>query len=167
MAGTDQLSAVFSALSGRPFTPGQGTFDQSGQAVSAIRADCLADPTYDYSLGYLFPDLNTTRSAITNAAQAFAVPAAGKLGSCGRDSARGPKFAQFDLNFVKEFRLRGTSRIQARWEIFNVANRVNLGGFQSTSVRSSSFGKIGSTESPERCGTRSTWCPTTVCQCGV
>ena len=144
------LGAVFSALSGRPFTPNVGTFDQSGQAINAIRADCLADPIYDYSLSYLFPDLNTTRSAITNAAQAFATPAAGKLGSCGRDSARGPNFAQFDMNFIKEFRLRGTSRIQARWEIFNLTNRVNLGAFQSTSVRSSSFGKIGSTPDVDR-----------------
>jgi hypothetical protein len=54
------------------------------------------------------------------------------------------------MNFVKEFKLRGTSRIQARWEIFNVTNRVNLGAFQSTSVRSSSFGKIGSTPDVDR-----------------
>ena len=81
-----QIGAVLTVLSGRPFTPGLGTFDQTGQAINAIRADCLADPTYNYSLDYLFPDANTSRSAITNAAQAFATPAAGKLGSCGRDS---------------------------------------------------------------------------------
>ena len=67
-----QIGAVLTMLSGRPFTPGLGTFDQTGQAINAIRADCLADPTYNYSLDYLYPDLNTSRSAITNAAQAFA-----------------------------------------------------------------------------------------------
>jgi hypothetical protein len=145
-----QIGAVLTALSGRPFTPGLGTFDQTGQAINAIRADCLADPIYNYSLDYLYPDLNTSRSAITNAAQAFATPAAGKLGSCGRDSARGPAFHQLDLNFVKEFKLQGGTRLQARWEVFNLTNAVNLGGFLSTSTRSSSFGKIGSTPDVDR-----------------
>jgi hypothetical protein len=148
--GPLQIGAVFSALSGRPFTPGQGTTDLTGQAVNNSRADCLADPIYNFSLDYLFPDLNTSRSAITNAAQAYANPAAGKLGSCGRDSARGPKFAQLDMNIIKEFKLKGSSRIQARWEIFNLTNRVNLGGFLSTSTRSASFGKIGSTPDVDR-----------------
>jgi hypothetical protein len=54
------------------------------------------------------------------------------------------------MNFVKEFKLTSGSRIQARWEIFNVTNRVNLGAFLSTSVRSASFGKIGSTPDADR-----------------
>jgi hypothetical protein len=110
-----------------------------------MRANCLAPLEYDYSLDYLFPDLNTSRSGITNASTALATPAPGTLGSCGRNSGRRPGFAQLDMNFVKEFTLRGTSRLQARWEIFNLTNRVNLGGFLTTNARSGSFGKIGST----------------------
>jgi hypothetical protein len=144
------VGAVFSALSGRPFTPNVGTFDQSGQVINALRADCLADPVYNYGLDYLFPDLNTSRSAITNAAQAFATPAAGRLGTCGKGSGRLPTFAQLDMNFVKEFKLTRGSRIQARWEIFNLANRVNLGAFLSSNVRSASFSKIGSTPDADR-----------------
>jgi hypothetical protein len=144
------IGAVFTALSGRPFTPGQGTTDNSGQIINAIRANCLADPIYNYDLGYLFPDLNTSRSAITNAAQAFANPAAGTLGTCGRDSARGPNFHQLDMNFVKEFKLANGSRLQARWEVFNLTNTVNLGAFISTSTRSANFGKIGSTPDVDR-----------------
>ncbi len=149
--GPLQIGAVFSALSGRPFTPGIGSFDQSGQNTGQLRADCLGPaPTYDYSLGYLFPDLNTSRSAITNAAAAFATPAAGRLGSCGRNSGRLPTFTQLDMNILKEFKLQGNKRLQARWEIFNLTNRVNLGGFLSSSVRSTSFGKIGSTPDVDR-----------------
>jgi carboxypeptidase family protein/TonB-dependent receptor-like protein len=144
------VGAVLTALSGRPFTPGQGSTDNSGQVINAIRANCLADPIYNYDLNYLFPDLNTSRSAITNAAQAFASPPAGTLGTCGRDSGRGPNFRQLDLNFVKEFKLQGTTRLQARWEVFNLTNTVNLGGFLSTNTRSSSFGKIGSTPDVDR-----------------
>jgi Carboxypeptidase regulatory-like domain/TonB dependent receptor/TonB-dependent Receptor Plug Domain len=148
--GPLQVGTVFTALSGRPFTPGVGTFDQSGQNIGALRADCLTDPIYNYNLDYLFPDGTTTRPAITNAAQAFATPAAGKLGTCGRNSGRRPLFAQLDLNILKEFKLQGHARLQARWEIFNVTNRVNLGGFLSTSVRSGSFGQIGSTPDVDR-----------------
>ena len=144
------VGAVFTALSGRPFTPGQGSTDNSGQVINAIRANCLVDPLYNYDLNYLFPDPSTSRSAITNAAQAFANPAPGTLGTCGRDSGRGPTFRQLDLNIVKEFKLSSVSRLQARWEIFNLTNQVNLGGFLSTSTRSSSFGKIGSTPDVDR-----------------
>ena len=144
------VGAVFTALSGRPFTPGQGSTDNSGQVINAIRANCLVDPLYNYDLNYLFPDPSTSRSAITNAAQAFANPAPGTLGTCGRDSGRGPAFRQLDLNIVKEFKLSSVSRLQARWEIFNLTNQVNLGGFLSTSTRSSSFGKIGSTPDVDR-----------------
>ena len=144
------VGAVFTALSGRPFTPGQGSTDNSGQVINAIRANCLVDPLYNYDLNYLFPDPSTSRSAITNAAQAFANPAPGTLGTCGRDSGRGPAFRQLDLNIVKEFKLSSGSRVQARWEIFNLTNQVNLGGFLSTNTRSSSFGKIGSTPDVDR-----------------
>ena len=148
--GALQVGTVFTALSGRPFTPGIGTFDRSGQNTGWLRADCLEAPIYNYDLDYLFPDAKTARSAITNAATAFVTPANGTLGSCGRNSARRPGLAQLDLNILKEFRMHGSARVQARWEIFNLLNRVNLGTFQSTSVRSSLFGTIASTPDVDR-----------------
>jgi hypothetical protein len=148
--GPLQIGTVFSALSGRPFTFGQGTTDNSGQAVGAIRANCLADPIYNYDLDYLFPDATHTLPAITNAAQAFANPPTGTLGTCGRNTGRRPGFAALDLNILKEFKLHGNTRLQARWEIFNVTNRVNLGTFLSTSTRSGVFGQIGSTPDVDR-----------------
>ena len=148
--GPLQIGVAYSALSGRPFTPGQGTTDNSGQATGVMRANCNAEPIYNYDLNYLFPDATTSRSAITNAAQAFSNPPAGTLGTCGRNSGRRPGFAALDLNFLKEFKLHGNTRIQARWEIFNVTNRVNLGTFLSTSTRSGVFGQIGSTPDVDR-----------------
>jgi len=148
--GPLQIGTVFSALSGRPFTFGQGATDNSGQAVGVIRANCLADPVYNWDLDYLFPDANTTRSVITNAAQAFANPATGTLGTCARNTGKRAGFAALDLNILKEFKLHGNTRLQARWEIFNVTNRVNLGAFLSTSTRSGVFGQIGSTPDVDR-----------------
>ncbi len=131
-----QVGTVFTALSGRPFTPNISSRDQSGQDTASVRANCFADPIYDFT---------NPNGIITNAAQAFGTPAAGTLGTCGRNSARLPGLAQWDLNIIKEFRVQGNTRIQARWEIFNLLNRVNLGALQSSNVRSGAFGTIGST----------------------
>jgi hypothetical protein len=58
---------------------------------------------------------------------------------------RTPGLAQWDLNFIKQFSVHGSSKVQARWEIFNLLNRVNLGSIQTSNVRSGLFGTIGST----------------------
>ena len=70
------------------------------------------------------------------------------LGNCGRDSYRRPGLAQLDMNILKQFKLSGNTRVQARWEIFNLFNRVNLGAPQSTNIRSSLFGTIGCRKGP-------------------
>jgi hypothetical protein len=139
------VGTVFTALSGRPFTPNISSRDQSGQDTGSLRADCFAAPTYNFDPSYLYPDPDTTNPFITNAAAAFGTPARGKLGTCGRNSVRLPGLAQWDLNILKTFRLAGGSRIEARWEIFNLLNRVNLGNFPNTNVRSGSFAVINST----------------------
>jgi len=131
-----EVGTVFTALSGRPFTPNISSRDQSGQDTGSIRANCLADPIYDFT---------NPEGFITNVSQAFVTPAAGTLGTCGRNSARLPGLAQWDVNVIKEFKISAGTRVQARWEIFNLLNRVNLGSAQSTNIRSSLFGTIGST----------------------
>ena len=130
------VGTVVTVLSGEPFTPNIGSRDRSGQDTGSLRADCFAAPIYDVTN----PD-----GFITNASQAFGTPATGRLGTCGRNSARLPGLAQWDINILKSFHLSGTSRIEARWEIFNILNRVNFGLPISTNVRSGAFATIGST----------------------
>ena len=62
------------------------------------------------------------------------------LGLCSPGDA--PVDVLLDLNIIKEFKMRGTSRIQARWEIFNVTNRVNLGNPQTIKVGDALLGRI-------------------------
>jgi len=138
---------VFTALSGRPFTPNVGSRDRSGQDTGSLRADCLADPLYNFDTSYLYPSSDTSAALpfITNAAQAYGTPATGKLGTCGRNSARLPGLSQLDANILKTFRLSNGARIEARWEIFNLFNTVNLGNFPGMNVRAGSFAVIRST----------------------
>jgi outer membrane receptor protein involved in Fe transport len=135
-----EVGTIVTALTGVPFTPNISSRDQSGQDTGSVRANCLAAPIYNYD-----PSVAGTTGIITNAKQAFATPAAGTLGTCGRDSAWRPGLLQWDLNIIKMFNVGGNTRVQARWEIFNVLNRVNLGGLQSSNIRSGAFGTIGST----------------------
>jgi hypothetical protein len=135
-----EVGSVFTAYTGRPFTPNLGsTFDHSGQGTFFMRANCLADPIYNYD-----PTVAATTGIVTNASQAFAIPANGTLGTCGRGDGRRPGLEQWDMNILKLFHV-GTTTVQARWEIFNVTNHVNLAALTSTNIRSSSFGLIGST----------------------
>ncbi len=145
-----EVATVFTALSGRPFTPNVGSRDRSGQNTGWMRADCFADPIYNYDPSYLFPNSTTSNSIVTNAAQAYGTPPDGRLGTCGRNSARLPGLSQLDLNVIKAFKIGPSARVQARWEIFNVFNRINLGALQSTNVRSGVFGVIGSTPDVDR-----------------
>ena len=55
---------------------------------------------------------------------AFATPQPGTFGNLPRNYLRGPGFWQADLMISKDFRF-GSQSLQARAEIFNIANRLN------------------------------------------
>jgi outer membrane receptor protein involved in Fe transport len=156
------IGAVYTALSGRPFSPTvPASFDRSGQNTGWLRASCSGDPVYSFDPRYLFPNATTNNSIVTNQpplsvrtgtdqTALLSTPAIGAIGTCGRDSYRRAGLSQLDVNILKQFRLGTNTRIQARWEIFNLLNRVNLGSLQSTNVRSGVFGTIGSTPDVDR-----------------
>jgi hypothetical protein len=79
----------------------------------------------------------------------FPVPAAGTNGNLGRNTFRGPGFAQLDLTISKAFRLSEGISLQLRAEAFNALNRVNLQNPVSNLV-SPDFGRSTSTLSPRQ-----------------
>jgi carboxypeptidase family protein/TonB-dependent receptor-like protein len=131
-----QVATVFTALSGRPFSPNISSRDRSGQGIGAIRANCSGTIEYDSR----DPD-----NYVTNASSVFSDPPPGTLGTCERNAGRLPGLAQWDFSILKNLRLQNDVRLQFRWEIFNLLNRANFGLLQSTNVRSGIFGTIGST----------------------
>ncbi|MBO0720066.1 MAG: hypothetical protein J2P41_04550, partial [Blastocatellia bacterium] len=72
---------------------------------------------------------------------AFAMPAAGTLGTASRNIIYGPGNQSWDLSLFRYFSLRGEHRLQFRAEFFNLPNLVNLGNPVST-MTNGSFGKI-------------------------
>jgi len=136
-----QLGSIVTALTGRPWTPQlDSSADNSGQDLVYQRPDCLAAPIYQFG--------DPSSPTITNAATAFAIPADGTIGNCGRNSLRGPRFVQWDANLNKTTKITERISIQLRWEVFNVLNHPNFGPTPTTSGRtttSSSFSTYSST----------------------
>jgi len=57
---------------------------------------------------------------------AYVLPAAGSQGTAGRNTLIGPGSKQVDFSLSKRFPL-GASRLEFRWEIFNLFNTTNFG----------------------------------------
>jgi hypothetical protein len=129
-----EFATVFTAFSGRHFTPGLSSRDRSGQDTGTIRANCSAT-----AIQYNPRDPS---HYIANAKTVFSVPANGTVGTCGRNIVVGPGLAQWDLSLIKLTTLGGNAKLQLRWEVFNVLNRANFDGSSATyNVRSGSFGQ--------------------------
>jgi hypothetical protein len=56
----------------------------------------------------------------------------GQVGTCGRNSFRGPKFVQWDFNVNKMTKITERVSIQLRFEIFNILNHPNLNPFPAS-----------------------------------
>lgn len=114
------VNTIIAAVSGAPFTPQIG-FDQSGLTTGAQRPNLAPGRSLDEAiLGSPTQWYDPT---------VFALPAAGTLGTVGRNSLRGPGLVTVDLGFIKDTRLPGVSdafAVQFRVEVFNLLNRANF-----------------------------------------
>jgi hypothetical protein len=82
---------------------------------------------------------------------AFTQPPAGTLGNLGRNSVRGPGFANYDLSVFRSFVVHEQTRLELRGEAFNIANSPHFAN-PIASVNSANFGQSISTLpfAPER-----------------
>jgi hypothetical protein len=82
-------------------------------------------------------------------ADLFTSPAAGENGSSGRNSYVGPKYSNLDAVLHKKFNWSQSKYLSFRIEAFNVFNRTHF-GLPDTTLGSSAFGTIGSTQGTPR-----------------
>jgi hypothetical protein len=113
-----QTSVLFTAQSGRVFTPRVG-FDNSntGNVGGAFGYDRPneVDPS------------EAPAGTVGYDGRYFVVAPPYTFGTAGRNTLRGPGSASLDLALIKGFRLRGSRRLEVRLEAYNALNRVNLG----------------------------------------
>jgi hypothetical protein len=89
----------------------------------------------------LYPENQTIDNWINPAA--FAMPAKGTWGNCGRNIVTGPGVNQWDIALLKNIPINENQKISFRAEFFNMFNRVHLGQ-PGANRASSSFGRITS-----------------------
>jgi len=79
---------------------------------------------------------------------AFAIPAAGQLGTLGKGSVRGKPITNIDFSMAKNWRFKERYGIQFRAEFFNVFNHANFVGFNTNIQSGNDFGTLNVAQSP-------------------
>jgi hypothetical protein len=142
--GDWQIAFIYQAQSGFPYTI--GVFGDTANAgtllnVNPIRADVV--PGVDPNL----PADERNADHWFNTA-AFATPAAFTFGTATRNSMVGPALAKADVSLERRFDVSRT-RIDFRFEAFNVFNRVNYAAPERF-VNTPQFGTIRMASTPAR-----------------
>jgi hypothetical protein len=123
-----QVSGIYNFVSGAPLTfsvPGATL----GNGVNA-RPNIVGDPHVPNPSADLWFNPN-----------AFASPPRYQFGNSGVGLLPGPSLATLDTNLAKNFQFSEKRYLQFRWEMFNAANRVNL-GLPNTGLSTPTTGKI-------------------------
>ncbi|HVE57790.1 MAG TPA: TonB-dependent receptor, partial [Pyrinomonadaceae bacterium] len=121
-----QISTIFTAQSGRPFSVWNGAVDYNrdggGGAVGGGFYDRPNAPTGQINT-------NFSRQDFLNGlfpASAFPAPTPGTNGSLGRNTFRGPKFMTLDVSLGRQISFGERKKLMLKLEAFNALNNVNL-----------------------------------------
>jgi Carboxypeptidase regulatory-like domain/TonB-dependent Receptor Plug Domain len=120
-----QVSGIFTAQSGSPFTVTDG-FDQAGIDSNAATPRPDAVPGCD-------PYLKTTGlvggivEPLWFNPSCFTLEPAGTLGTLGRNTLVGPRLINLDFALLKNTKITERLQAQFRAEFFNIANRTDFG----------------------------------------
>lgn len=141
-----QLSGFAIFQSGYPFTVTNsanpaGDYNLDGTAGDRPNAPLTPLPSSGYSRAQLL-------SGIFPAA-AFPIPARGTDGTLGRNTFRGPGFAEVDLSLGKRFAIGERVHLSVRLDSYNALNHVNL-NTPVADLSSSNFGRSTSALLPRQ-----------------
>ncbi len=133
VAGGWQLSPIFTAQTGLPFTP--AVPGNPANTTGAIRPDRIGDG--NLSREERGPDRWFD-------AQSFAVPAAFRFGNSGNFILEGPGLINLDLTIARTFALSERMRIDFRTEVFNMTNEAHF-AFPNATINQPTTGVISQT----------------------
>jgi hypothetical protein len=128
-----EVSGITRFQSGAPFTITGNT------AIGTRRADFAGGDEQLSNAGSLLTD-NSVAWLDTSK---FTVAPETRLGNSGRNTFFGPGLQQWDISLRKQFRLKGTTRLQFQADFFNAFNNLILRN-PATVVTNSGFGTITS-----------------------
>lgn len=117
LVGGWQLAGITTFQTGLPFTPQLGQSDPANVNYAyARRPDVIGSGQLSN------PSINRWFNI-----NDFAVPQPYTIGNAGRNILRGPKFQNWDMSLLKNFRFTERRYLQFRAEFFNVFNHPNFG----------------------------------------
>ncbi|MDX2031063.1 MAG: carboxypeptidase regulatory-like domain-containing protein [Blastocatellia bacterium] len=157
VVGGWRFSAIHVYTSGQPIQLSGGAVGLGGRSAALVKTldgwvvDAPSNPNYRATTGftsYFAPVCSI--AAFCNAAGAV-VPQVNTLGNAPRFNtlARRPANLNENVSLHKSFNFTERFRLDFRWEVFNVFNRVILGPPDS-SITSQNFGRITSAGSPRQ-----------------
>ncbi len=111
-------TAIVTLQSGVPFAVTQTTNFNAFAGFGVQRPNLVGDPT--------LPADQRTATKWFNT-DAFAVAPQFTLGSASRNPVRGPSYREVDMAFIRRVPVTAHQSIEARVEIFNLFNTVQLG----------------------------------------
>lgn len=142
IVGGWSLNGILFAMTGQPFQVQSGALTAHNGKVS--RAEIIGtkpEAKLQDVAGVLGPVLFTA----ADLAQ-FGFPAAGSIGTQGRNTFRGPGYTNLDLGVFKNFGITERFKLQFRAEFFNALNHANFESPRdstdgSTLITSTAFGR--------------------------
>ena len=139
LIGGWQLSSIFTAQSGRPFTAVESG-NISGTLQNADRPNVVAGCN---------PNDGPKTVAQWFNVNCFTLPPTNTFGNAGRNIITGANFVNLDFSLARNFAIRENMRLQFRAEAFNLPNHPNL-NYPSGTQNSPSFGHIASAADPRQ-----------------
>ena len=163
LSGGWELLSISSISSGAPFTVYSGIQQTGAGTMGADRPDPIATPLLStaHAAGRTREDYfgrganNASFFSIPVGVPGGTGPNAGRYGTLGRNTFRGPAYYDFDYAVIKDTpvgrRASGLERadVQFRGEFFNVFNVVNM-GLPANTILGSGFGEISKTAGTSR-----------------
>ncbi len=143
--GDFRTSGVYTFYSGHPFTVNAGStlasaLDPYGYATATPFLIGKPHKVGDQACWYYISKNSACSKFAPNLTDAYAAPPSGQFGNSGRNTLVGPRTDVFDAALMRDFPIERFN-IQARWEVFNVAN-TPLFGQPGNNITSSSAGSI-------------------------
>lgn len=141
------FNAFFNASGQLQFAPGSGDFNADGNNFDYPNASSYYIPNSRQSyINGVFPqcfagDLNCGP---------FSVPQVGQEGNEKQNQFRNPGFAETDVTLKKITSLTERFKLELRFDVFNVFNRVNLLGVDNNAADIATFGRSTSTQIPRQ-----------------
>jgi len=125
-----QISTIFTAQSGRPFSVWNGAASTAGGDYNRDGGGgAVGGGFYDRPNSPVGINTNFSRQDFLNGlfpASAFPAPVAGTNGNLGRNTFRGPGYMTLDISLGRQISFGERKKLMLKLEAFNALNNVNL-----------------------------------------